>query len=87
MLLQVKQDENTLQRPLGKQQGVCFINTACGDNLCFEGFQRTLVLLEIMTLQPGAVKTVGSFMHSSLCFRGNTVSFPRSLCGTEAPST
>lgn len=45
MLLQVEQDENRAQWQLGKQQGVCFINTACCDNLCFESFQSSLVLL------------------------------------------
>lgn len=74
MLLQVEQDENRDQRQLGKQQGVCFINTACCDNWRFEGSQSSLVLLEIVMLQPGAVKTVGSFMSSTLCFRGSAVS-------------
>lgn len=72
MLLQVEQDENRDRQQLGKQQGVCFITTACCDNLCFEGFRSSLALLEIMILQPGAVKTVGSFMYSSLCFRGDS---------------
>ena len=79
-------DENRDQQQLGKQQGVCVINTACCNNLCFEGCRSSLVLLEIMMLQPGAVKTVGSFMYSSICFRGNTVSFCHAFCGTEAPS-
>lgn len=65
MLLQVEQDETR------DQQGGCSINTACCDNLCFEGFQSSSVLSEMMLLQPGAVKAAGSFMYSSPCFRGN----------------
>lgn len=80
MLLQVEQDET------GDQQGGCSMNTACCDNLCFEGFQSSSVLLERMLLQPGAAKAVGSFMYSSPCFRGNTASCPRSVCGSEAAS-
>lgn len=58
----------------GKAAGVCFINTACCDNLlCWEVFRSSLVLPKITVLQPGAVKTVGIFVHSS-------------LCGAEAPS-
>lgn len=81
MFLQVEQDETR------DQQGGCSINTACCDNLCFEGFQSSSVLREIMLLQPGAAKAAGSFMYSSPCFRGNTALCPHFVCGTEAACT
>lgn len=78
MLLQVEQAETR------DQQGSCFINTACCDNLCFEGFQSSSVLI---LLRPRAVKAAGSFMYSSPCFRGNTASCPCCVCGPEAASS
>lgn len=81
MLLQVEQEENR------DQQGGSSINTACWDNLCFEGFQSSSVLPEMMLLlQPGAAKAAGSFMYSSPCFRGNTTLCPHCVCRTEAAS-
>lgn len=81
MLLQVE-DENR------DQQGGSSINTACWDNLCFEGFQSSSVLPEMMLLlQPGATKAAGSFMYFSPRFRGNTTLCPHCVCGTEAGST
>lgn len=81
MLLQVEQAETR------DQQGDCFINTPCCDNLSFEGFHSSSVLPEMMLLQPGAVKAAGSFMYSSPCFRGNTASCPHCVRGPEAAST
>lgn len=81
MLLQVEQDKTT------DEQGGCCMNSACCDNLCFEGFQSSWVVPEMMLLQPGAVKAAGSFMYSSPCFRGNRALCPCCVCGTEAAST